>query len=154
VALVGVVVPCLGMLPLVTACGAGGRDEPSGGPRAASGISRKEYCAMGRPVITRITAEQEQATVVVRWREVFESLDERVFRVYRRSGPDAPWARVAEVTLPPGNGGSWRDPAPLTVGTAQYGMTQVTTTCGEGRLCTSTAPGAQCSLATVARREQ
>jgi hypothetical protein len=109
---------------------------------------------MGGPVITRITAEQEQAAVVVRWRELFESSDERVFRVYRRSGPDATWNRVAEVELQPGHGGSWRDPAPLTVKTAQYGVTQVGTTCGEGRLCAGTAPAQQCSQAAVTRREQ
>ena len=61
--------------------------------------------------------------------------------------------------LGPGNGGSWRDPSPLpgntsSPGTTQYAVTQVSSTCGEGRLCTSTHPGAECSLATVSRREQ
>lgn len=87
---------------------------------------------MGSPVITRVTAEEEQSSVVVRWRELFGSLDERNFRVYRRSGPDAQWSRVAEVELPSGNRGSWRDTAPLAADTAEYGVTQVGE-CGEGR---------------------
>lgn len=138
---------------VLAACGPGGSESADGPPASGGGISRKEYCA-GRPVITRITAQQERTAVVVRWSEVFSSLDDRTFRVYRRSGPDAPWSRVAEVELPPGNGGSWRDAAPSPSRTTQYGVTQVNSTCGEGRLCTSTHPGAECSLATVVRREQ
>jgi hypothetical protein len=133
---------------VLAACGPG--DAASDGP---TGISREEYCAMGSPVITRVTAEQQQSSVVVRWRELFGSLDERNFRVYRRSGPDAQWSRVAEVELPSGNGGSWRDTAPLAADTAEYGVTQVGE-CGEGRLCAGTGPAQQCSVAAVARRER
>ena len=161
-AFVGLLVPCL-----LAACGPGGvtTTEPTRGPRGSSGhlqqskgISREEYCAMGGHVVTRVIAVQDQAAVVVRWSEFTSSLDQRVFRVYRRSGPDAPWSRVAEVELPPGHGGSWRDPAPLPrnsapLDTTQYAVTQVTSTCGEGRLCTGTPPVGQCSLATVSRRE-
>jgi hypothetical protein len=158
-AIVDVLVPCVLALSLVTACSTGATAEPSGGPRQASGISREEYCAMGGHVVTRITAEQERTAVVVRWSEFTSSLDERVFRVYRRSGPAAPWSRVAEVELPPGHGGSWRDPAPpppnaTSPDTTQYAVTQVSSTCGEGRLCAGAPPAQQCSLATVPRREQ
>lgn len=138
-AILGVLVPCVLALSLVTACGTGATDQPPGGPRQTGGISREEYCA-GRPVIVRITAQQERAAVVVRWRELFESRDDRTFRVYRRSGPDARWSRVAEVELPPGKGGSWLDPSHPPSRTTQYGVTQVTSTCGEDRLCAGTPP--------------
>lgn len=107
---------------------------------------------MGTPAMTSVTAHQEASAVVLEWRELFSSLDERDFWVYRRSSPDSSWSRVAEVKLPPGNGGSYRDTAPLAAATAQYGVTQVGE-CGEGTLCVGTAPVQQCNVADVARRE-
>ena len=135
------------LVALLAACAHSGA-----APADPTGISREEYCAAGGPVIPRVTAEQEQASVAVRWQELFGSLDERVFRVYRRSGPAGQWSRIAEVELPPGNGGSYRDTAPLAAATAEYGVTQVGE-CGEGRLCVGTGPARQCSVAAVARRQ-
>ena len=106
---------------------------------------------MGSPVITRVTAEEEQSSVVVRWRELFGSLDERNFRVYRRSGPDAQWSRVAEVELPSGNGGSWRDTAPLAADRRSTASPRIGE-CGEAGA--GTGPAQQCSVAAVARRER
>lgn len=107
---------------------------------------------MGTPAMTSVTAEQEASGVVLQWRELFSSLDERVFRVYRRSSPGSSWSRVAEVTLPAGNGGTYRDPAPLAADTAQYGVTQVGE-CGEGQLCVGAAPVQHCNVAGVAHRK-
>ena len=108
---------------------------------------------MGTPAMTSVAAQQEASAVVLQWRELFASLEERVFRVYRRSSPGSSWSRVAEVKLPAGNGGTYRDIAPLAADMAQYGVTQVGA-CGEGQLCVGPAPAQQCNIADVARRER
>jgi hypothetical protein len=135
------------LVGVLAACAPGGTAATD-----PTGISREEYCAMGTPAMTSVTAQQEASGVVLQWRELFSSLDERVFRVYRRSSPRSSWSRVAEVTLPAGNGGTYRDPAPLAADTAQYGVTQVGE-CGEGQLCVGAAPVQQCNVADVARRK-
>lgn len=134
------------LAPLWLLAGCSGTDAATDG----SGISREEYCSMGRPALERVAATRTGTAVRVTWQQTFVTLDPATFRVYRRAATDARWTRLGEVRLAPDVPRRYVDRSP-TAGSPQYGVTEVAL-CGEGPLCSSTGAGRRCATTTVAAR--
>jgi hypothetical protein len=122
------------------------QDEQTGAPDS-SGISREEYCSSKQAMVTDVSAARAASGVVVSWRDIYGRLEPVTYRVYRRPGPSADWARVAEFELAQTSLRRYVDASPPPT-RLDYAVTSLGE-CGESPLCTFVNVGERCSVASV-----
>ena len=121
--------------------------EQQTGALDPSGISREEFCSSKRAMLTEVSAARGASGVVVSWRDIYGHLEPVTYRVYRRPGPSADWARVAEFELAQTSLRRYADPSPPPT-RLDYAVTSLGE-CGESPLCTLVNVGERCSVASV-----
>lgn len=74
-------------------------------------------------------------------------MDPVTYRIYRRSGPQDAWTRIASLDLAPGEKREQTDSAPLPTH-QEYAVTALGE-CGESSICFLANVGERCSVASV-----
>jgi hypothetical protein len=119
------------MAPWAAACSTPSDEEITVGEHPASstsgeGQSLDEYCAMGRPAVTDISARQRAGSVLLTWQELFGAFEDRTFVVCRRAGSRDEWHRLARVVVLPASPRIYVDEDPLAgAEVVQYGVTEI-----------------------------